>query len=260
MTEETPISPLPTAIEVIATDQHLLIQLPPQGARDFQEAGLEVWQELRSRLADLTLPPGVEVSLITGDQLLDEGHFQAIAEILTEKDLALRWVNCQRRPTAIAAASAGYSIDQDSRPESLLPPPPAAPGEENQPLYLEQTVRSGAEIRHTGSLILLGDVNPGGTVIATGNILIWGRLRGTAHAGAEGDRRCRIFALQMEATQLRIADQVARAPQANGPLFPEIAYLAPDGIRIGTAVSFPKAYDFEESLGSWQEIETATIA
>lgn len=260
MTEETPISVLPTAIEVIATDQRLLIQLPPLGARDFQEVGLEVWQELGSHLADLTLPhpQGLEVSLITGDQLLDEEHFRAIAEILAERDLALRWVNCQRRPTAIAAATAGYSVDQDSRPESMLPIAP--PREGQKPLYLEQTVRSGAEIRHHGSLILLGDVNPGGTVIATGNILIWGRLRGTAHAGSEGDRRCRIFALQMEATQLRIADQVARAPQASGPLFPEIAYLAPDGIRIGAAVPFPKTYDFEESLGSWQEIETPTIA
>jgi septum site-determining protein MinC len=104
------------------------------------------------------------------------------------------------------------------------------------------TVRSGVEIRHSGTVVVLGDLNPGGSVVANGDILVWGRLRGVAHAGASGNSKCLIMALQMEPTQLRIADFVARAP-TNVPsqVYPEIAYVTPEGIRITKAADFSKS-------------------
>ncbi|PLZ37043.1 septation ring formation regulator EzrA, partial [Fischerella thermalis WC542] len=94
---------------------------------------------------------------------------------------------------------------------------------------------------HPGSVIILGDVNPGGIVVADGDILVWGRLRGVAHAGARGNRECLIMALQMEPTQLRIADAVARAPEKLPMQFyPEVAYVTHQGIRIGRASDFSK--------------------
>ncbi len=58
-----------------------------------------------------------------------------------------------------------------------------------------------------GSLLVLGDVNPGARVSAGGDVRVWGRLRGVAHAGSGGDQRARIVALQLRPLQLRIAMQ-----------------------------------------------------
>ena len=61
-------------------------------------------------------------------------------------------------------------------------------------------------------MLVLGDVNPGARVEARGHVLVWGTLRGVAHAGNRGDRSARITALQLRPVQLRIAEAVARGP------------------------------------------------
>ncbi|SMO37619.1 septum site-determining protein MinC [Melghirimyces algeriensis] len=74
------------------------------------------------------------------------------------------------------------------------------------------TVRSGQVLDHRGDLLLLGDVNPGGTVRSTGSIFVLGALRGLGHAGGEGDESAIIAASNLRPTQLRIADVVSRPP------------------------------------------------
>ncbi len=73
-------------------------------------------------------------------------------------------------------------------------------------------VRSGQVLSIVGDLLLIGDVNPGGTVKATGNIYILGNLRGIAHAGMHGNQDAIIVASYMKPTQLRIAEYISRAP------------------------------------------------
>ena len=79
--------------------------------------------------------------------------------------------------------------------------------------FHEGTVRSGEYIESPGDLLILGDVNPGAKVSAEGNIFIWGRLLGIAHAGREGNYQATISALQLRPVQLRIAKKVARGPK-----------------------------------------------
>jgi septum site-determining protein MinC len=76
-------------------------------------------------------------------------------------------------------------------------------------LYHAATLRGGQALHHTGNIVLVGDVNPGAELIATGDIVVFGRLSGVAHAGAQGDERARIYALDLAATQLRIATHIA---------------------------------------------------
>jgi septum site-determining protein MinC len=87
-------------------------------------------------------------------------------------------------------------------------------------------VRSGVILEHTGHVIVFGDVNPGAEVRAEGNIIVLGRLRGTAHAGIGQDCGF-ILALQLQPQQLRISRQVARAADSDStaPLT-EIAYVS----------------------------------
>ena len=79
--------------------------------------------------------------------------------------------------------------------------------------FHQGTVRSGEYLESPGDLLILGDVNPGAKVSAEGNIIIWGRLLGIAHAGSEGNSKATISALQLRPVQLRIAKKVARGPK-----------------------------------------------
>ena len=79
--------------------------------------------------------------------------------------------------------------------------------------FHQGTVRSGENIHCQGHLFLVGDVNPGGIVRANGDVMIWGRLLGIAHAGLSGNNTAKISALQLMPVQLRIANKVARGPQ-----------------------------------------------
>lgn len=65
-------------------------------------------------------------------------------------------------------------------------------------------VRSGQVVRAHGDLVVVGDVNPNGKVIAGGNVFVLGRLKGMAHAGANGNKDAVIAASWLEATHLMI--------------------------------------------------------
>jgi len=73
-------------------------------------------------------------------------------------------------------------------------------------------VRSGQTVVHDGNLLYLGDVNPGGSIICSGDIYIMGSLRGMAHAGEGGNDQAIIMASYMRPTQLRIAHVISRPP------------------------------------------------
>jgi len=211
----------------------LQLLLPPESGSEMD--WLQFRQDLQQRLSagDRFWPPHTAVHLMAGDRLLDSRQLQALDEVLAAAQLTLKWVHTSRRQTAVAAAAAGYSIEQITPQLSLNQPPTDDSSVPADPLYLQTTIRSGVEIRHPGTVVILGDLNPGGVVVAEGDILVWGRLRGVAHAGAKGNTQCRIMALQMEPTQLRIANQVARAPAAAPERFyPEVAQVAAGGIQI----------------------------
>ncbi len=204
----------------------------------------DLWLQLKQRLqgGERFWQPNTTVELMAGDRLLDGRQLKAIADALSEVQLQLKRVYTSRRQTAVAAATAGYCVEQQTSLSTLNQSPIDSPQPLLEPLYLQMTVRSGVEIRHSGTVIMLGDLNPGGIVVADGDILVWGRLRGVAHAGASGNSKCLIMALQMEPTQLRIADFVARAPTTTPTQFyPEIAYVTSEGIRITKAADFSKS-------------------
>ncbi len=84
--------------------------------------------------------------------------------------------------------------------------------DESEMKVITKMVRSGQVIEVTGDVLLVGDVNPGGKLIATGNIFVLGGLRGIAHAGSLGNRQAVIAASYMQPMQLRIADYISRSP------------------------------------------------
>ncbi|WP_139490278.1 septum site-determining protein MinC [Brevibacillus dissolubilis] len=97
-----------------------------------------------------------------------------------------------------------------------------------------QTVRSGQVLEYEGDLLLLGDVNPGGTVKSTGSIYVLGALRGAAHAGIQGDKQAIIASSMMRPTQLRIAEIISRPSDEWTELkgSTEFAYLEEDQMVV----------------------------
>ncbi len=77
--------------------------------------------------------------------------------------------------------------------------------------FFKGNVRSGIIINEESSLVILGDVNPGGEVYSGGNIIILGSLKGKAFAGINGNQNAFVFALNMDPIQIRIADKIGRA-------------------------------------------------
>lgn len=203
----------------------------------------DLWQQLKQRLnaGERFWQPETAVHLVARDRLLDVRQLQAIADALADAQLQLKRVYTSRRQTAVAAATTGYSVEQHL-PVAHLNQPSAESGQPlADPLYVQTVVRSGVEIRHPGTIIVLGDVNPGGSVIADGDVLVWGCLRGLAQAGAAGNGQCLIMALRMEPTQIRIAEFVARAPETPPEQFhPEVAYVSAGSIRIARAADFSR--------------------
>jgi len=93
----------------------------------------------------------------------------------------------------------------DSIPDSLLWDDP-----DTRSVYA--TLRSGQRVETEHSLVVYGDVNSGAELVAGGDIVVLGTLRGIAHAGAydeTGGGRF-IFALNLQPTQLRIGSIISR--------------------------------------------------
>ena len=79
---------------------------------------------------------------------------------------------------------------------------------ENQSETFVGIVRSGQVINAVGDLVVIGDVNPNGRVVAGGNVFVLGRLKGIAHAGYNGNKDAVIAASWLEATHLIINDVI----------------------------------------------------
>ena len=99
---------------------------------------------------------------------------------------------------------------------------------------MNRTLRSGHSIRFEGDVTIFGDVNPGAQVVAAGNIVVLGALKGVAHAGATGDEDTFILAFDLQPTQLRIARKIAIVPAKGNrrAIDPEIAVIRNEHIVI----------------------------
>lgn len=76
--------------------------------------------------------------------------------------------------------------------------------------FYKGTLRSGQVLESETSIIVLGDVNPGATVVSKGNVVVLGTLKGSIYVGAGGNENTFVAALSMDPMQIRIADYIAR--------------------------------------------------
>jgi len=110
-----------------------------------------------------------------------------------------------------------FLVEGDVRKSRFTARPAGREQENCAPVIVRNTCRSGVRIVSPSDCVVLGDVNPGAEIIAEGDVVVFGALRGLAHAGAGGERTARIWALSMQPNQIRIADLVAVPPRGVKP-------------------------------------------
>ncbi len=219
------------AISIKGSRQGLLVTLH-QGTRNDLLAGLQRRLEARPSFFK-----GGRVSLNVGTLSLTEDDLRTVRNLLIQHDVSLHAVVSQDAQTEAAAQALGLVIDLglERRPPPLLPPSPSSDGDSSEAVLMQRTLRSGQSIRHPGHVVVIGDVNPGAEIVAGGHVVIWGKLRGTVHAGATGDEEALICALDLAPTQLRIAGYITRSPEERRRQpTPEVAT-----VRDGQIVALP---------------------
>lgn len=152
---------------------------------------------------------GLSISyIIDGAKAVETRFAQAIEEIEKPE-------NTYEPPTAGSMTGADkneYPSDEngiitESFPENLV-------GKDGQ--FYRGTLRSGQKIEVDGSLVVLGDINPGAQIVAGGNVVILGCLKGSVHAGYPSNKSTFVAALIMEPMQIQIGSCIARSPDQKG--------------------------------------------
>ncbi len=183
---------------------------------------------------------GARVALDVGPQVLHVVELSALRDHLSERGVSLWAILSELPVTETTAQNLGMATrlskprqsDDQGTPEAIP---------ENAALWVQQTVHSGQKVAYEGHVVIFGDVNPGAEIVAGGSVIVWGRLRGVVHAGAQGDEKAVVCALEMSPTQLRIASEIAVSPKKEKKNQPEIAHLQ-DGNLIAEPWQENKAF------------------
>jgi septum site-determining protein MinC len=188
------------------------------------------WEEVRRALLEHIdqqgeFLHGARIALDVGNYVLKAVDLGQLRDALSERELYL-WAVMSNSPTTVQTAQTmGLDVRIDKPKSPAHSKEVALQGGEEAAMF-HRTLRSGFRLQYAGHVVVIGDVNPGAQIIAGGDILVWGRLRGTVHAGAAGDEEALVCALDMRPTQLRIANHVAIAPNERQPRpHPEVAFI-----------------------------------
>jgi septum site-determining protein MinC len=217
------------------TDSNSLVQI--KGLRDglLVSLGKASLDDLRAALmeqieARQSFFQGARVALDVGSQILHVNELSELRDTLSERGVNL-WAVVSESPTTEKTAQLLGLATRISkpRPQEMNRLPAEAAGGAGSAMWVGRTLRSGTRIEFPGNIVVLGDVNPGAEVVADGSILVWGRVRGVAHAGAHGDQSAVVCGLDLSAGQIRVAGATAVPLERSGELRPEKISLK-DGI------------------------------
>lgn len=209
-----------SAISIKGIRDGLLITLGASG--DWESIADELDRQITSEAEFFR---GARIALQVGERDLRHQAIRELREKLAEREVQLWAILGTSAATTRAARRLQLETElpTNATEEDDLPPLESDIfGSDG--VLVRQTLRSGQRVRHTGHVVVIGDVNPGSEIIAGGDVVVWGRLRGTVHAGARGDTNALICALELAPTQLRIADTIAISPEeSRRPPRPEMA-------------------------------------
>ncbi|KAG6543463.1 hypothetical protein Mapa_015133 [Marchantia paleacea] len=149
-------------------------------------------------------------------------------------------VKCRRRELqALRSMRVDDVNGEEARPSGHIEKEKSGAGGEttSECLYLKRTICDGETVEHSGSIIIQGDVSPGGCVSAGGDVIVLGRLQGVVQAGRAGEHSAIVFMAFQDHGVIKIGDEATLQLAKTGTCVPHVAMLAPDGsILIRMAV------------------------
>jgi septum site-determining protein MinC len=215
---EESVPSTPRAVTIRGTNEGLIISL---GSGPLHAALEEVEARLRAKASFFR---GGRVALHTGDRALASEQLSSIGRLMEGLGMSLWAVESDHPTTCTAARELGLEVVVHDPLVARAEPAQGGGRDAMAGLVVRRTIRSGQAVHHAGHVIVIGDVNPGAEIVAGGDVVVWGRLRGTAHAGAMGDEEAVICALQLTPSQIRIGLFIARPPERGQP--PEVPEMA----------------------------------
>lgn len=155
---------------------------------------------------------GARMAMDVGNRVLHAAELGLLRDRLSDRGISLWAVVSSSQITEQTAQVLGLAtrISVPRAERTIRPLDTTLEGENG--VFIRRTLRSGFKIASHGHVTVLGDVNPGAEIIAGGNVIVWGRVRGSIIAGADGEESAMVCALALEPTQLRIANLVANIP------------------------------------------------
>lgn len=177
----------------------------------------ELLRELDARLEQASaFFRGSQVNLAIGKRDINQAELQQFMDVLVKHEIQLASLRTGSDTAAQAAQALGVRLALPEVGDDQAGV--RAPIEEvSEGLLVRRTLRSGQSLQHLGHVVVIGDVNPGAEIIAGGDVVVWGRVRGMIHAGALGDDGAIVCALDLRPTQLRIGGHIATSPPDSGP-------------------------------------------
>lgn len=197
-----------------------------------------IWKEMQSDLlekieSNKSFFEKARVALEVGETKIKAAELGKLRDILSQKEITL-WAVLSTSDTTINAAQLlGIQTQlgiKKAKPEKKN----ATTFEGEAAVWVERTLRAGYRIETRSHVILMGDLNPGAEIVSGGNVFIWGRACGAIHAGAEGDRSAKVYALELKPTQLRIADLTAAPFAGKIKNQSEVACIEGEQIKINS--------------------------
>ncbi len=177
---------------------------------EFSEFTDEIASFLSGSSVAVILPDDIDINQIGGDS---RSIINQVKSELNKKNISIKALSNSNNQNIEAA-----NLDEASRYAALKMQEEVAQESGSkevldvstlpETLYVEANLRSGQLIRYPGNVFIMGDVNPSAEIIAAGDIIVWGTLRGIAHAGADGDTEAKIVAMRIESGQIRIASKI----------------------------------------------------
>ncbi|WP_341960833.1 septum site-determining protein MinC [Planococcus maritimus] len=172
---------LKNIVNIKGTNKGLLIQLNDMASYT------EILDELKKKVSDPALAGDAEVQIQLAKRHYSDGQLEEIKKVIHDHS----------KMKVISTKCDVVTVEECNRMIS-----------ERQSETYVGIVRSGQVVKAKGDLVVIGDVNQNGRIEAGGNVYVLGRLKGFAHAGASGNKEAVIAASWLEATHLKIADEL----------------------------------------------------
>ena len=208
-------------VQIKGIREGLLVTL---GEGDWSELQIELFQDIDQKIEFLK---GGKIYLDVGYQVLHAVELSRLRDAISERNLILWGVLSNSPTTEQTAQLLGLAtrLSRPSRQTQFRDNSTALTSfkDGDEAIFIRKTLRSGFSLKNQANILVIGDVNPGAEVIAGGNIVVWGRVRGVVHAGSDGNTEACIYALELNPSMLRIADFMAVPLTKRGKLQPEVA-------------------------------------